>query len=119
MVLVEDPAGVGDIEVVLGSDAPWDLGHPVEVGPDPPVLGRLLGHLLQTAQLALGLPPRALGHAGLLDLPSVLGDDVAAALLAELLLDRVHLLPEQVLALGLLHPLTNVLTDLVLQAQLT
>ena len=118
VVLVEDPARVGDVQVVLGPDAPRDLGHPVQVGADPAVLGRLLGHLLQPAELALGLAQRALGHARFLDLPPVLGDDVSAAFLAELLLDRVHLLPEQVLALGLLHPLADVLTDLVLEAHL-
>src|SRR5439155_20678162 len=53
------------------------------------------------------------------DLPPVLGDDVSAAFLAELLLDGVHLLAEQVLALGLLHPLADVLADLVLEAHLT
>ena len=39
VILIEYPARVGDVQVVLGAHVPRELGHPVEVGPDPPVLG--------------------------------------------------------------------------------
>ncbi len=119
MVLVEDAAGLGDVQVVVGPDVPRDLDHPVEVGPDPAVFGRLLGHALQAAELAFGLLLGALGHAGLFDLLAVLGDDALALVgLAELLLDGLELLAKDVLALVLLHALGDLAPDLVLERDL-
>ena len=118
VVRVQDRARLGDVEVVLGADVPRELGHPVEVGADPAVLGRLLGRALQAAELALGLLADVLGHVGVGDLLAVLLDDVLLAVLAELLADRVHLLAQEELALALLHALADVGADLVLQLEL-
>ena len=91
-----------------------DHGHveePVEVGPDPAVLGRLLGRPLQPAELALGLHAHVLRHPGVGDLRPVLLDDVLGAVLAELLADRRHLLAQQDLALPLLQVAGHLVAD--------
>ena len=119
VVLVQDPPGVGDVEVVLGPDVPRHVDQPVEVGPDPAVLGRLLGGALQPAQLVIGLLADLLGHAGLGDLLAVLLDHRLAVLaLAELLANGLHLLAQDELALGLVQVLLDVLADAVLDGDL-
>ena len=57
------------------------------------------------------------GHAGLVDLRAVLLDD-RAGVLAELALDRLHLLAQEVLALLLVRAGLDVLADLLAQLQL-
>ena len=52
VVLVEDARRVGDVEVVLGDDAPGDLEDGVEPGADPAVLGILLGRPIELVDLA-------------------------------------------------------------------
>ena len=49
-------AASGDVEVVLGDDAPGDLEDGVEPGPDPAVLGVLLGGPLQLVDSRAGRP---------------------------------------------------------------
>ena len=115
MVLIEDPARLDDVEVVVGPHVPRELGHPVEVRPDPSVLRRLLGGPLQATELTLGLLAHVVGHAGARDLVAEGLDDVLAAVLAELLADRAHLLAEDGLALSLLEALGHVFADLLLQ----
>jgi hypothetical protein len=63
-----------------------------------------IGTSAQLLQLGLGLVAGFLGQLGLLDALFELGDLVAAVLaVAQLLLDRLHLLVQIVLALRLLH----------------
>src|SRR5215211_6325733 len=100
VVGVQDPPGLGDVQGVLGLLAPGELGHGVEPGPDPAVLGALLAGPLQPADLALDGGPDALGHLALGDLGPVGVDAVLAVLaLAELLADGGQLLAEDELAL--------------------
>jgi hypothetical protein len=67
-------------------------------------LGRHGAHGAQLLQLAQGLFPGLLGQLGLLDRLFQLGQLVTAVLgFAELLLDRLQLLVQVILALGLLH----------------
>ena len=106
VILIEDAPCLGEVEVVLGSDVPGDLEHPVEIGPDPAVLRALLAGPLEAVQLALDLLANVLGHARLLEARPVAGDNIVATL-AELLLDRLELLAQQEVALGLLHPLVD------------
>jgi len=115
---VKHLAGITDVEVVVAANIPRKVGHPVEIGTYPAVLGALLAGALEAAQLALGLLARALGHGRLFDLGTVLGDDVAVFALAELLANRRQLLAQDELALGLLHALGNAGSDLVAQRQL-
>ena len=64
-----------------------------------------------------GLLAGFLRELGLLDLVFELGELVAAFLVAELLLDRLHLLVEIVLALRLLHLALDARADALLDLQ--
>src|SRR4030095_15971885 len=116
VVGVQDPAGLADVQGVLRLLAPGELGHGVEPGPDPAVLGALLAGPLQPADLALDGGPHGLGHLALVDLAPVGADGVLALLaLAEFLADGRQLLAQDELALRLLHALGDVLADLLFQ----
>ena len=78
---------------------------------------RAVAHRLEAPQLAVGLRPDVVRHAGLLDLRPVLLDD-GALVLAELLADRVHLLAEEPLALLLLRARLDVVADAAAHLQL-
>ena len=80
VVLIEDAARLGEVEVVLGAHVPRDLEHPVEVRADPAVLGVLLAGPLEAVELALDLRAHVLGHARVLEALAVAGGDVVAAL---------------------------------------
>ncbi len=68
------------------------------------MLGRLRRQPLEALQLALGLLARVLGQLGRLDLlAQLVGLGLLLVHLAELLLDRLELLAQEVLALALLH----------------
>ena len=114
MVLVQDPASLGQVEVVLRAHVPGDVQHPVEVSADPAVLGVLLGGPLQAVDLTLDLGPHGVGHTGLEHALAVGRNDVAATLV-ELLFDGLELLAEQKLTLGLLHAFGDIAADLLLQ----
>ena len=102
MVLVEDLARVGDVEVVLGLLRPGQVDQPLEVGADHAVLGGGRRQPLEPAELALGRLLRLLGQARLLDPLAQLVDlGLLLVALAELLLDRLELLAQEVLALAL------------------
>ena len=68
VVVVQDPAGLADVEGVGGGLAPGQLGDGVEPGPDPAVLGALLAGPLQPADLPLHGGPDGLGHLALVQL---------------------------------------------------
>ena len=77
---------------------------PLEVGADHAVLGGRRRQPLEPRQLPLGLPADVLGQLGLLDLLAQLVDlRLGLVLLAQLSLDRLQLLAQEVLALGLVH----------------
>ena len=104
VVLVEDPGGFLDVELVVGGDVPGQADQPVDVGPDDTDLGRRGGdpahpvHFLDRPGLDL------VGHAGGLDLVAELVDlGLLRVVLAQLALDRLELLAQDVLALGLVH----------------
>ena len=98
------------VERLVAPLRPRHGDEPVEVRADHRRLAARVAHRLEAPQLALGLRPHVLGHAGLLDLRPVLVDD-GALVLAELLADRVHLLAEEPLALLLLRALLDVVAD--------
>ena len=66
---------------------------------------------------AVGLVARLLGQLGLLDALLELGEIVLAVLVAELLLDRLHLLVEIIFALRLLHLPLDARADALLDLQ--
>ncbi len=80
------------------------------------MFGALLVGALQPVELALNCDPHRLGQLG--GLGAVLRHRaLAVAVLTELLADGGHLLAQQELPLGLLHPLGDVGLDALLQGQ--
>jgi hypothetical protein len=112
MVLVEDPLGLGDVELVLGPFLPRDGDEPVDVVAADGRLGGHGRHHPQFLDLLLRLLVRLLAHPALLDLLLELVE-LGASLLAvpQLLLDRPHLLVQVELALVLLHLLLDAAPD--------
>ena len=117
VVGVEHLARVHGVQTLFGALAPRHLGQPVEVGADHRALARGVAHALEAGELALGLLAHGLRHAGFLDLLAVvLGD--GRRVLAELALDRLHLLAQEVLALLLVGARLDVLADALAHLQL-
>ena len=114
---VEDLARVHGIELLVGALGPRHRDQPVEVGADHARLAGLLAHALEAAELLVGLLAHVVGHAGLVDLGAVLLDD-ARAVLAQLALDRLHLLAQEVLALLLVGAGLHVVADAAADLQL-
>ncbi len=105
VVFVEDAPRLVEVELVLGRFLPRQLKHVLKVSADDVVVGRRRRQPLHAAQLALGLFAHVVGEVGLLQaLAQQLGLGALAALvLAQLLLDRLHLLAQDVVALRLVH----------------
>ena len=104
VVLVEDPGGFVDVELIVGRDVPGQADQPVDVGPDDADLGR--GGRDPAHPVDFLDRPRLdlLGHAGRFDLLAQLVDlGLLGVVLAQLALDRLELLAQDVLALGLVH----------------
>ena len=92
----------GQVDHFLGPLGPGQRHQPVEIGARDGVLGRRHRHLRQAIELARRFLQHGLGHAGRLDLLAQLVDFLGlVVVLAELLLDRLQLLAEEVLALVL------------------
>jgi len=102
MIGVQHSPRFRDVEVVRRLLAPRQRDQPVEVRPRHRVLGRRRRHLAEPVQLPEGLLLGLLGHAGRLDLLPELVELLGAVVgRAELLLDRLELLPQIVFALAL------------------
>ena len=110
VVGVEDLPRALRIERLVAPLRPRHGDQPVEIRADHRRLAARVAHRLEAPQLALGLRAHVVGHPGLVDLRAVLVDD-RALVLAELLADRVHLLPEEPLALLLLRAFLDVVAD--------
>jgi hypothetical protein len=118
VVLVQDALGLLEVDRLGLGLAPRDGQQPVEVVPHDRGLGRHRAHVLELLQLALGLGPRLLRQLGLTDALLEFDDLVAGVVgLAELALDRLHLLVQIVLALSLLHLALDARADLLLDLQ--
>ena len=118
MVVVEHGLGAEQVLLDLRALAPRDAEQPVEVVAHDGRLGRHRRHLAQLLQLGRRLVAGLLGELGLLDPLLELGQLVLAVLaVAQLLLDRLHLLVEVVLALGLLHLPLDARADALLHLQ--
>ena len=110
VVGVEHLTGVHGVEALLGALAPRHGEDPVEVVADHRRLGRAVALALEPGELALDLLADLLGQLRLLQLAPVLLDD-GRVVLAELLPDRIHLTPQDVLALLLRGALLDVVAD--------
>ena len=104
VVLVEDAGGLLDVEVVLRGDVPRQPDQPVDVGADDPHLRRRRRDAAHAVDLLDRPCLDLLRHAGLLDLVAQLVDlGLLRVVLAQLALDGLELLAQDVLALGLVH----------------
>ena len=104
VVLVQDRLGFVEVDFQLADLAPGQDHQPVEVGPRDVVIDRGGRHLGQPVQLAERFLARLFRHAGGLNLPPECIDLLRAVVgVAQLLLDRLHLLAQVVLALSLRH----------------
>ena len=118
VVVVEDLAGAPQVEPVAAGLAPGEDRQPVEIGPDDRVFRRAGMHPGQPLELALGLGLDLDRRVGLLDpLPQLADLGVLALALAQLLLDRLELLPEEMVPLGLGELAADLLLDLGRQLQ--
>ena len=98
------------VEPLLGALAPRHGEDPVEVVADHRRLGGAVALAVEPGELALDLLADLLGQLRLLQLAPVLLDD-GRVVLAELLPDRIHLTPQDVLALLLRSALLDVVAD--------
>ncbi len=120
MVGVELLARLADIDDALGPDRPRQLDEPVEIVAHHRIFGRALGQALEARQLALRLGLDLLGHLRVGDALLQLGDLLAAPFafaLAQLLLDGLQLLAQQIFALAAVDLLLGLIADLARQAQ--
>ena len=104
VVLVEDPGGLLDVELVVGRDVPGQADQPVHVRPDDADLGRGRRDPAHPVDLLDRPGLDLVRHAGGLDLVAQLVDlGLLRVVLAQLALDGLELLAQDVLALGLVH----------------
>ncbi len=118
VICLQDFGGLVEIEPVLRLNRPWQLRQPLEVGTDHADLWRERVLLLQSLHLDQRLRLDLFRHAGGLDLLAQLaGQALFGTPLAKLLLNGTHLLPEEVLALLLVHPGLGLGLDLLPQIE--
>ena len=117
VIVVEDLLRELEVLLDLGLLVPRDRQQPVEIVAHDGRFRRHRRHLPQLLELVRRLLARLLRELGLLDLVLELGELVLAFLVAELLLDRLHLLVEVVLALRLLHLALDARADALLDLQ--
>ena len=114
VILVQDLARLGHVDLAFGALVPGQRRQPVEVGLDHPVLSGGGWQLAQAVELAPGLLGGLLRHAGLFDLGAELADfGLGLAAFAKLALDRLQLLAQVVLALVLAKLFLDVGLDLL------
>ena len=117
VIRVEGLLGLLEVLLDLRLLVPRDRQQPVEIVAHDRRLGGHRRHLAELLELVVRLVARFLRELGLLDLVFEFGELVLAVLVAQLLLDRLHLLVEVVLALGLLHLALDARADALLDLQ--
>ena len=118
MVLVEDLASALQIEIVLAERRPGQRRQRLEVGADDRGLGALGVTALEASSLLVELLERFRPHLLLFGDPAVLAHFLGdVAVVAELLLDRLELLAQVVLALAAVHLAARLKRDLLLHGQ--
>jgi hypothetical protein len=116
VVFVESFARLDGIDPVGSRHAPRHVQDPVDVRAEHLVLGRCGAHAAQSIELAHRHDVHRFGQLCVLDALAQLRQLVALAL-AELLLDRLELLPQVVLPLRVGHLLLRLRLDLALQLE--
>ena len=117
VVFVEHDLGMPEVVLDLGLFAPRQIDQRVDVVAHDRRLGRHRRHQLELLQLGVDLLARFLGHLGSSDLLLELFHVGAFFAVAELLLDRLDLLVQVVLALALLHLTLDAPTDALFDLQ--
>ena len=118
MVLVEDPLGLDDVEALLAPGRPRQLGDELEVVPEDLRLRRLAGEALELLPLPVDLLADLLREDERLELLLEPLEVILAALpLAQLLLDRFHLLAEEHLPLPVAQLFLDLRLDLLLRVE--
>src|ERR1700691_2324933 len=118
MIVVEHAFGGEYVALHLGAVLPGNRQQPVEIVAHHRRLGRHRAHGAKLLHLAQRLVARLFGEFGLVDALFELGEFVAAVLaLAQLLLDRLELFVEVVLALSLLHLALDARADALLDLE--
>ncbi len=118
MILVENLFCALEVEVVFGLERPGQRENPLEVGSDHAVLRRGSRQPLQAAELAIDRLEGLLGKVRRLDpLTQLFELRLLGVALAELVLDRLHLLAQDELALALLELRGDLRLDLGLQLE--
>ena len=115
VILVEHATRLDRVEPIFRPLVPGDVEHPVQVRPDHLVFGGRRRHPLETIDLARGDRCHGLRQVRVGDALAELLDFGVA--LAELRLNRLHLLPQHVLPLGVGHLLLGLGLDLALQLE--
>ncbi len=119
VILVEDRLALDEVDV-LGARGlgPRQRGHPFQIGPRHHVLGRGRRHLLQPLQLAVAFLASFRRHARFVQLLAQLLDfGLGIVRLTEFLLNGLHLLAQQILALALADLLLHLLLNFVAQLE--
>ncbi len=104
----------GDVHFAAGSFRPRQHRQPLDVVPGNRIVRRHGGHARQSAQFFQRFFLDLVRHAGIFDfLPQFFGIARAFILLAQFLLNGLHLLAQVVLPLRLLHSVLHLRLDLV------
>jgi len=118
MVVVEDRARLGHVDLAAGGRVPRQRDHQVEVGADDRRLGRRARDALEARDLAVGLALGLGRKPCLLDPLAKLAQlGLVAIELAQLALDGLQLLAQEVLALGLAHRFLGLRLDLAAELE--
>ena len=118
VVGVEHALGPDEVDDFVGALRPGQRNQPVEIRARDRVFGGRDRHLRQAIELALGLLLYGVRHAGRLDLLAQLFDFLGLIVaLAQLLLNRLHLLAQEVFALVLADLRLDLRLDLRAQLQ--
>ena len=113
MVGVEDLSRPSQVEPVAAGLAPGENGQPVEIGANDRVFGRARVHAGQPLELAFRLGLHLARRVGVLDpFPQLADLGVFVLAFAQLVLDRLQLLAEEMVALGLGQLAADLLLDL-------
>ncbi len=113
VVLVQDLLGLVDVDLGAGAFRPGQHRQPLDVVAGERVVGGHGRHAGEARQFLERLFLHVLRHPGFVDLLAQLfGLALAFVLLAEFLLNRLHLLAQVVVALRLLHLVLHFVLDL-------
>ena len=114
VVLVQDLPGLFHVSPVVGLHTPGHVQAHIQIVPDDGPLGAAEGLLGQAVQLLHELLPHLVTGPAAVDLLLVFVQ-LVVAVLAQLVLQNVQLLPQDHIPLDLAHPLADLLVDIRLQ----